>query len=285
MAHELKQDSKMTEPALTEAESPITLEHVLHMAEAHFNESVRDQITFDNPGWYRAANNLINGDDSEIIEAVREGIIESAERKGLPKDMAEVMTDHICDLIKKRVFELSGPLLIRYLDRDTLEELAKRAPTADAEMQTRITEFLGTESNLIATATTRAGIHVFNKQALELLATIEATEYDPRITFRTPDQEYTFDASDPATMLEQIGDTDKMIVRCRESYRKPTEISVMMSTPPPPRLKITPSKLPGLTVGDVVARIPRHWEGEGFETIRQYFGLTISPHITVEFTN
>lgn len=276
MAQELKS---------TETETHMTPEQVQSVAKAKYDESIRDKISLDEPIWYQAANDLIDDNDSDIIEVIHKSIIESAESRSFPESTSIAIADCVCDLIKKRLLELSGELLMRHVNRDILEELVKGLPAIDAEMQARITEFIGTEPNLIATATTRADIEAFNKQALELLAVIEATEYHPRVTFRTPNQEYTFDASEPASMLEQMGDTDKMIIRCRDSHRKPTKISVMMSTPSPPRLKITPSKLPGLTIGDVVARIPRHWDGKAYESVRPYFGLTASPHITVEFTD
>lgn len=257
-----------------------TLEQILAEAKKNFDENTRDGITLDNPSWFQSANAILDGKKEIILREIRQAIVNSAEARGTSGNI-QAVASYVCDLLMERLDELVKELLARRIDQGILDELLKRQTHTDTETQAHITELIAIKPILLATATTRAEIDEFNERALSLLTAIEATEYQSRVTFCVLDQEHTFDASEPATALEQMGNTDKMFLRCRDSYRKDTEDSVMMDTPPPPRRKLSRANLNDLTVADVVASIPRQWTNMRHQS---FFGLTFSPHITVEFS-
>lgn len=262
-------------------DTPMTVEQViLEQYKKNFDENTRDRINLDNYECFQLAISILDGKRDAVEHQVQKTITENVSPQSTPEN-TQTVHNYTCGLFMGRLDELVRELLARRIDQSILDELAKREGHVNASAQASIAELIAIKPTLLATATTLAEIDEYNEKAHQLLTVIEATEYQEAITFRTQDQEHTFDVSEPATVLEQLGDTDKMYVRCRDSYRKDTEDSIMMTTPPPPRRKLARANLDGLVIGDVVASIPKQWTNMKHTS---FFGLTFSPHIVVEFT-
>lgn len=210
--------------------------------------------------------------------------------KNILKEIALVTPDVY--YVMRKVFELIKHKSMKYnqqskvkklissIDIDTLNDIKNRlTDIADKKLHDMYNDIIYNIEHIDNVIMGIISVHDLNLKIKYLLSELLKLEYKGSIKFINKDKFIFLNENDDASKLCDLFDDDILNLSCRKSYRKDVEETVLMHTPPAPRLRISRNEIKDKKISDLVNIIPKTWNNK---TLNNYFSLSYSDHIIVE---